>query len=171
MSFDDQTIDYFGDGDLAAPANLPEGKRFIGKVMDVVTEESETGKYRTFDRPLRDGRTAVPIITLKVRAFLQGDGQPFSETENIVQSTSSDYWVGREDRVGRNALASLVKKVAGFGDDELKSMRMQDAARQLKGAVITFEVKHRQGSQGGTFQSATKIRPASEEEKALLVGM
>jgi len=171
MSVDEQVIDYFGDGDLASPANLPEGKRFVGKITDVVTEESETGKYRTFERPLRDGRTSVPIITLKVRAFLLADGQPFSESENIVQSTSSDYWVGREDRVGRNALASLVKRVAGFGDDELKSMRMQDAARQLKGAAITFEVKHREGKQGGTFQSATKIRPASDEEKALLMGV
>jgi hypothetical protein len=163
-----EDMDYFSDGDMAAPENMPEGKRFVGKVTGVETKESEVGTYRKFNDPLRDGRTEVPIITLKVRALKFADGGEFSEDGNLVQSTESDYWVGKEDRVGRHSLASLIQRVTALDGDQLKSMRMQDAARQLQGAVITFEVKHRQGKQGGTFQSAVKIRPASADELALV---
>jgi hypothetical protein len=164
-----EDLDYFGDGDLAAPENLPEKQRFVGKITGVVTEESEIGHYKKFEAgKLKDGRTEVPVISVKVRAFGYADGRQFPEEANFVQSTSQDFWVGKEDKAGRHSLANLIRKITALADEELKAMRMQDGAKQLNGAAISFEVRHRAGRDGAVFQGAVSIKPATPEEAVML---
>lgn len=162
----DEPIDHFGDGDLAVPANMQPGKRYIGKVTEVDTSASEVGNFKTFEKALKDGRTAVPIISVKLRAVKGTDGSEFDPDANVMQGTSIDFWIGKEDKIGRHSLASVIRKCAGIDDEALKAMRIQDAARQLIGAYVTFEVTIREWN-GGEFQRAVKVKAASDEEKAV----
>jgi hypothetical protein len=164
----EETIDHFGDGDLAIPANMAPGKRYIGKVTEVDTSASEVGNFKTFEKALKDGRTSIPIITVKLRAVKGVDGSDFDPDANVMQGTSMDFWIGKEDKIGRHSLANLVRKCTGIDDEALKSMRVQDAARQLIGAFVTFEVQIREWN-GGEFQRAVKVKAASDEEKALAI--
>lgn len=165
----DEMVDHFSDGDLAQPENLKAGEKYVGKVTDVDTSASEVGNYKTFENPMKDGRTSIPIIAVKLRALRLANGQDFPPEQNIMKNVASEFWVGPEDHIGRNMLASLVMKTTGMEKDQLKSMRMQDAARQLIGAVVVFEVNIRSGKSGGEFQRAIKLQPATSEEKALAI--
>lgn len=162
----DEPMDHFGDGDLAVPANMQPGKRYIGKVTEVDTSASEVGNYKTFEKALKDGRREVPIIQVKLRAVKGVDGSEFDPDANVMQATTMDFWIGKEDKIGRHSLANLIRKCAGIDDEALKAMRIQDAARQLIGAYVTFEVQIREWN-GGEFQRAVKVKAASDEEKAV----
>lgn len=157
----------FSDGDLADPENLPEKTRFLGQVTDVDMSNAKPGNYRKFNNPLKDGRTEVPMISLKLRAVMNADGTPFSADRNYMAQTSCEFWVGPQDTIGRHSLAGLVEKCRGYSKEEMKGKSLGSAVAELKGAYVTFEVVWQEGDQA-TFQKARKLKAATNEEIALI---
>jgi len=157
-------IDQWEDADLADPENLPTEKRVIGEVTGVEIREAR------FDRALKDGRTVVPVITLTITSRAFANGERFDD-RNYMRSIDADFWVGKPDTIGRNSLARLVKQVAGITEEEAKALGLRRSALMLKGALVSFDVEHQESKKvkGLMFQRATRIKPATDQERALLM--
>lgn len=165
---DYQDVDFFGDSDLAEPKNLPTGERFIGKITDADTSQTEAGNFKKFQKADEHGRTEVPCISLVVRALGYANGLPLDPDENYMRVSKMGFNIGREDRISRNMLANLIKGLTGITDEQLRSMSIKDAARRTIGGYVTFEVTHTAGTDR-TFQNFRKVKPASAEEEAIAV--
>jgi len=171
----DQGEDFFDDADLANPEPLPVGVRYIG-VATVDGKMAEIGNFRKIEGKLAealakkgDFRAELPQITVNITALgLAGQPKGFPEDKNYLRSTKQDYMVGKPDKIGRNALARLVRDAAGMSDDELKATPLREAAKKLDKCFLTFEVVHVEGKQGGKFQNPVKIKAATAEEVALV---
>ena len=160
--------DFFGDGDLADAENLPEGPRYIGYVSRVDTAQSESGKYRKLNKALKAGRDEVPQIDVDITALGKvGDGK-FDADLNYYRTSSLNFWIGKEDRIGRHSLARLIRDGAGVDEETLKTTPIREAVMKLEKCYVTFEVKHRKfdtkSGGEGVAQDFKKIRPATTEE-------
>jgi hypothetical protein len=163
--------DYYDDGDLAAPSPLPMGKRYIGLVSTVDASMAEIGKYRKVEGNLKtklvekgDYRDEIPQVTVQLIAVgVAGQPKGFPEETNYMKQGKLDYWVGKVDKGGRNALARLVKDAAGMTDEEVKAMPIRESAKKLEKCYLTFEVKHSEGN-SGTFANPIKVKAATAEE-------
>jgi len=169
--------DYYTDGDLAAPSPLPVGKRYIGLVSVVDTSQAEIGGYRKVEGNLKnslvakgDYRDEIPQVTLQIVAVgVAGQPKGFPEETNYMKQSKLDYWVGKVDGGGRNALARLVKDAGGLTDEDMKQMPIRESAKKLEKCYLTFEVKHVAGNSGGTFANPIKVKAATAEEVALVM--
>ena len=176
MSEFDENLDYFDDADLAAPQPLPTGTRYIGVVASVDTSQAEPGKFRKIEGKLLaafqkrgDTRTSAPQITVNFTAIgLAGQAKGFPDG-NWSKNAKQDYFVGKEDRVGRNSLARLIRDTTGKSDEEMKQLPLIGTAKTLEKAYVTFEVTHTQGNQGAVFQNPVKIKAATSDEVAAVL--
>jgi len=168
---DETFIDTFGDQDLADQALLPVGRKMIGEVTAVSTKDAMPGSFRKFEKPLKDGRMEVPIISMQIRARKFADGQPIEG--NVNTFFTSDFWVGATDVIGRNSYARLGAAILGMKKEELAGKSLIQLASDVVGGKVTFEVIHRKyTAKDGTEvtqQGPAKLKAASAEEAALLV--
>lgn len=158
--------DTWDDKDLADPALLATGKRFLGEITNAEYN------VREFSKPMKDGRTAIPMVTLTVKARKGADGSDFTG-QNVQLTTSTDFWFGKEDVIGRQSLARLAALVLGVEKSEFFGKPISETLTQLVGGKVSFEVNHREytGSDGGQrkIQSATKLKAATAEEMTLMM--
>lgn len=164
----DYNPDYFGDGDLADAENLPEGPRYIGYVSKVDTSQTEPGKYRKLNKPLKDGRDEVPQVDVDITALGKAGEGKLDSDSNYYRTSSQNFWIGKEDRIGRHSLARLIRDAAGIDEDTLKTMPIRESAHKLEKVYVTFEVKHRKfetkSGGEGVAQDFRKIKPATTAE-------
>lgn len=168
---DETFVDTFGDNDLADQALLPVGKKVIGEITAVVTKDAMPGSFRKFEKPLKDGRTEVPIIGVQIRARKFADGQLIEGNVNTFFGV--DFWLGQGDVIGRNSYARFGAGILGMKKEELSGKSLISLANEIVGGKVSFEVKHRSyvGNDGTevTQQSPAKLKAATAEEAALLV--
>ena len=167
MTDEYEDIDTFSDGDLAAPENLPTGVRYIGEVGEVKTDRAEPGNWVKFKEANQNGDTSAPAIDLVVNTRALANGAALPEDKNYYRQNTVSYFVGKNDKDGRNSLARLIKKATGMSDEELRAKGLKTSARDLKGAMLTYEVKLKEGDEK-TFQKFVKIRVATPEEVAMV---
>ena len=164
----EQNPDFFSDGDLADAENLPEGPRYIGYVSKVDTSQAEPGKYRKLNKPLKDGRDEVPQVDVDITALGRVGHGRFDPDTNYYRTSSQNFWIGKEDRIGRHSLARLIRDAAGIDEETLKTTPIREAATKLEKVYLTFEVKHRKfetkSGGEGVAQDFKKIKPATLEE-------
>jgi hypothetical protein len=168
---DETFVDTFGDQDLADQALLPAGKKVIGEITAVSTKDAMPGSFRKFEKPLKDGRMEVPIISVQIRARKFADGQPIEG--NVNTFFGSDFWVGASDVIGRNSYARLGAAVLGLKKEELAGKSLITLAQEIVGGKVAFDVIHRtytaKDGTEVTQQSPAKLKAATAEEAALLV--
>lgn len=168
---DEGFVDTFGDNDLADPELLPVGRKYIGEVMAVVTKDAMPGSYRRFEKPLKDGRVEVPVISVQIRARKFADGQPL--VGNLNTFVGTDFWVGDVDVIGRASYARFGAGILGMKREELRGKGLLALAEEIVGGKVTFEITHREYTgRDGTLQkqqSPAKLKAATAEEAALLV--
>ena len=168
---EEQFEDQFSDGDLADPKNFPDGVALLGEISGASVEETEPRKWRKFEKPLKDGRTEVPVITLTIRAKKFAGG---GEIDPIYFSNfTSDFWMGKGDTVSRHMLANLVGALLGLTTEEKGQMSIREMVKSTLGAKVSFVNKLRSyvGRDGmeRTQQQPTKLKAATAEEVALLM--
>lgn len=128
------------------------------------------GNFRKLNKALKDGRTEVPQITVNVRALRFASGDEFPEEANYLSQGKLDFWVSKQDKIGRNSLANLVRNVTAMADEEVKVTPIRELATKLDKAYVTFEVKHRAGQkEGQKFQDFVKVKAATSDEVALVM--
>ena len=157
----DEQQDYFSDGDLATPENIPEGSRCIGKVTKANFHEREAG----------DGG---PQIELEIVAVAFEDGTRFDIEKNYYLSGRLPFWSRGEYAVNsRRALARLVTVVTGKDEEEVKVTPIRDNVNALVGGYITFDVKWRKfttkDGDEAVAQDFKKIKAATAEQVAGVV--
>ena len=168
--------DYFDDGDLANPEPLEEGKRYIG-VATVDVTAAILGGFRKVEGKLKDAlvkkgdyREEIPQVTLNLNALgVAGQPKGFPEDKNYMKNGKIDFWVGKQDKGGRNQLARLIRDASGKTEEEIKAMPIRESAKLLDKVYLTFEVKHTEGNNGNKFQNPNKVKPATNEEVALVM--
>jgi len=164
--------DYFNDADLSEPTLLPAGKRYIGKVSKVDTSATEPGKLRKVR--VAGGERQVKVISVGVTALKFATGAILPADQNYRTNGRIDFWVSKEDSIGRHSLSNLIRRIAGLEDADLIGVALKDAASHyLPGGYITFEVSHRQAKIQGvdtTVQDFKGIKVATSEEKGFVVG-
>jgi hypothetical protein len=162
--------DYFDDGDLANPEPLPVGKRFIG-IASVDTTATEIGKYRKVEGKLKaalvakgDHRDELPEVVVNLTAIgVAGQPAGFPEDKNYQKQGKINFWVGKVDKMGRNALARLIRDASGKTEEEIKSMPIRESAKFLDKVYLTFEVKHTVGD-NRTYANPISVKAATSEE-------
>lgn len=163
--------DTWGDNDLADPELLPDKSRVLGEILDVDTSQTQPGNYRKFANPLKDGRTEVPIITVKCKARMFADGQTF-EGANFSTNFTEDFWVGGPDVVGRNSLARLCAAVLGCKKEDFAGQTLTGVAKQIIGGKLSWDVNRRtytkRDGTPGENQQMNKVKAATSEEMALM---
>jgi hypothetical protein len=167
--------DYFDDGDLAAPEPLPTGKRYIG-VTSVDASSAEVGHYRKVEGRLKDSlvkrgdyRDEIPEIVVNLVAIgFAGQPKGFPEDKNYQRAGKINFWVGKQDKMGRNQLARLLKDASGRTEEEIKSMPIRESVKFLDKVYLTFEVKHTE-SESGVFANPIKVKAATAEEVSLVM--
>lgn len=164
----DEVKDYFDDADLATPENLPENVRILGEITEVDLTPLDAGNWRQFNKPLKDGRTSVPMITLIIQARKFSNGQEFDENKKYYLQSKVDFWMGEADKSWRAQLAKLCMDVLGIAKDEARQTSIREMAKALKNGVVSFSVKWQPG-ETATFQRFTNLKAATEDERALLM--
>ena len=169
---DEVFVDTFGDNDLADPQLLPTGTKFLGEITAADTKGATPGNYRQFSKPLKDGRTEVPIIGLQIRARKFADGRAIEG--NFQTLLNSDFWLGSTDVIGRSSYARLCAGVLGVKKEELSGSSLTSLAKDIVGGKVSFDVTHREyTTQDGTqakVQGMSKLKAASADEMAVMAG-
>ena len=168
LNQDAENLDFFGDSDLADATNLPAGGRYIGYVSKVDVSQSLPGQYRKLNKPLKDGRMEVPQIDVAITALSHASNGKFADDTNFYKTATLNYWIAKEDRIGRHSLARLIENVAGVDEETIKSTPIRELAVKLEKCYVTFDVSHRaftgKNGEAMTAQDFTKIKPATLEE-------
>ena len=157
--------------DLTDPELLPTGKRYLGDIVGVDTKEAVVGAFRQFNKPLKDGRTEVPIVSFTIKARKAVDGSTLAG-QNLMTTLTQDFWIGSADFGWRQALSRLVASLLGKERKGMTGNIITDA-EACAGGKVSFEVNHREyvGNDGQMRkqQQPAKLKAASSEEMALLM--
>jgi hypothetical protein len=124
---DEGFVDTFGDNDLADPELLPVGRKYIGEVMAVVTKDAMPGSYRRFEKPLKDGRVEVPVISVQIRARKFADGQPL--VGNLNTFVGTDFWVGDVDDTQPGSIIRHIGVVSAHRHTGSKAPGIEEACQ------------------------------------------
>jgi len=153
--------DFFGDGDLAQPENLPLNVRFIGKVTKVdFIEKSNPGDNS-------------PDIKVSVVTRAKENGEALDPESNYRLGSDLSFWrTGQYAPDSRRALARLVMTVLGLDEDAMRTTPLTEGAKQLVGGYVTYEVKYRKFTtrEGEEVfaQDFKKVKAATPEQIASL---
>lgn len=162
--FEQENWDKWQETDGVDTSALPEKTRFIGYVSSVAGDTANARDGESFS----DGRTSVPqiVVTFQAVGFV-GKGK-FDSTVDYYSNASKKFWVGTEDVKNRRYLRRVVEEGAGKTKEEVMSLGLLEAAKLLEKVYFTFEVTNKEGSQGGVFSTAAKLKPATIDEVKLV---
>ena len=149
--------DYFSDGDMANPENLPEGQQYIGKVTGVAWNDNKQNGDKS------------PDVEVNIKALARATGERFTADENFYTNGAVPYWMTGEFAVdSRRAFRRLLQTVAGLDDDTLRTTPVRANAAKLIGQYVEFTVKYRKFTtrdfSEGTAQDFKRIGPATLEQ-------
>lgn len=158
--FEQENWDTWSDADMADQSALPEKQRLLGYVSSVAEDVAEKTDGTTFS----DGRTKVPQVVVTFYAVgVAGKGK-FPADVAYYQTATKKFWVGQVDVESRRYLRRLIESGAGKSKEEVGQLGLLGASKLLEKVYFTYEVTNKEGSKGGTFSTAVKIKPATLDE-------
>lgn len=158
----DQNWDQWNDADMADQKALDTGVRYIGYVQQVDQDVAKAREGETF----ADGRTTVPQIVLTFVAVGKLGKGKFGNDDNYYPTATKKFWTGQADTKSRNWLRRLVMDGSGKSKEEIAGLSLTESAKLLAKTYFTYEVTNKEGSQGGVFSTAVKIKAATLAEIA-----